>query len=59
MFLLLVGIPLQEPVAVTSNVSDVTVHIRVGSNASSRIDGPSTSQSTTTTNSINPNTTGN
>lgn len=59
MFLLLTGIPLQEPVAVTSNVSDVTVHIRVGPNASSRIDGPSTSQSTTTTNSINPNITGN
>ncbi|XP_029665853.1 BTB/POZ domain-containing protein KCTD3 isoform X1 [Formica exsecta] len=51
-------IPLQEPVTVTSNVSDVTVHIRVGPNASPRVDGPSTSQSTTTTNSINQNATG-
>lgn len=54
------GIPLQEPVTVTSNVSDVSVHIRVISNANSRIDGPSTSQSTTAASSINQNvTTGN
>lgn len=46
-------IPLQEPVAVTSNVSDVSVHIRVSSSSNSRVDGPSTSQSVTTTNSTN------
>ncbi|XP_067211454.1 BTB/POZ domain-containing protein KCTD3 isoform X3 [Linepithema humile] len=51
------SIPLQEPVAVTSNVSDVSVHIRVGT-ASSRGDGPSTSQSVVTNNSINQNTAG-
>ncbi|KYQ57803.1 BTB/POZ domain-containing protein KCTD3 [Trachymyrmex zeteki] len=46
------SIPLQEP-AVTSNVSDVSVHIRVSSASNSRVDGPSTSQSVTTTNSTN------
>ncbi|KMR04534.1 btb poz domain-containing protein kctd3 [Lasius niger] len=51
-------IPLQEPIAVTSNVSDVSVHIRVGPSASPRVDGPSTSQPTTTANSINQNVTG-
>ncbi|XP_028048056.1 BTB/POZ domain-containing protein KCTD3 isoform X3 [Monomorium pharaonis] len=52
------GIPLQEPVAVTSNVSDVSVHIRVSSNSNSRVDGPSTSQSMTSTNSTNQNANG-
>ncbi|KYM83601.1 BTB/POZ domain-containing protein KCTD3 [Atta colombica] len=47
------SIPLQEPVAVTSNISDVSVHIRVSSASNSRIDGSSTSQSMTTTNSAN------
>lgn len=50
------GIPLQEP-AVAPNVSDVPVHIRVGSAQNPRPDGPSTSQATTT-NSTNQNTTG-
>lgn len=57
-FFYFIGIPLQEPIAVTSNVSDVSVHIRVGSSASPRVDGPSTSQPTTTANSINQNVTG-
>ncbi|XP_024881457.1 BTB/POZ domain-containing protein KCTD3 isoform X1 [Temnothorax curvispinosus] len=52
------SIPLQEPVAVTANVSDVSVHIRVSSSSSSRVEGPSTSQSATTTNSTNQSTNG-
>ncbi|XP_026829835.1 BTB/POZ domain-containing protein KCTD3 [Ooceraea biroi] len=35
------NIPLQEPIAITSNVSEVTVHARIGATANSRTDGSS------------------
>ncbi|EZA55758.1 BTB/POZ domain-containing protein KCTD3 [Ooceraea biroi] len=52
------NIPLQEPIAITSNVSEVTVHARIGATANSRTDGSSTSQAAATSSSTNQNSTG-
>ncbi|RLU16359.1 hypothetical protein DMN91_012119 [Ooceraea biroi] len=51
------NIPLQEPIAITSNVSEVTVHARIGATANSRTDGSSTSQAAATSSSTNQNST--
>lgn len=54
------GIPLQEPTTIPSNIGDVSVHGRVPANTTnSRVEVPSTSQSTTANSTTNHNNSGN